>query len=296
VVDEMANAALWLGMMEGMAMEYDDITKLMSFDDAQDNFNKGAKLGIDTEFTWDKDRKISARNLMKKELLPIARRGLESRNINASDIDKYMGIIEERVERHTNGARWTLRTFTKFKKETSVDESLTTLTAAIYHNQMNGKPVHEWEIPELGQFDKYDPSHLLVEEFMTKDLITVHKDDILEYALSLMDWNSLDFLPVEDSQGHLYGIITAKAIVQHLSGASILDANYGKTATVENIMIANPQTIDPSTSISEVIRMMQENQIKVLPVVKNSELVGVISEENFVDMSRRLIQRMSQEG
>jgi CBS domain-containing protein/gamma-glutamylcysteine synthetase len=295
VIDEMANAALWLGLMEGMALEYDDITKIMSFDDAQDNFNKGAKLGIDTEFTWDKDRKISARNLMKKELLPLARKGLENQNIKTEDIDKYLGIIEERVNRHTNGARWILRTFTKFKKQTSVDESLTTLTAAIFHNQTSSKPVHEWEIPELGQFDKYDPSQLLVEEFMTKDLITVHKDDILEYALSLMDWNDLYFLPVEDSQGHLYGIITAKAIVQHLSTASILDENFGKTATVENVMSKNPQTVAPGTSITEVLALMQDNQLKVLPVVKNGELVGVISEENFVDMSRRLIQRMSTE-
>jgi CBS domain-containing protein/gamma-glutamylcysteine synthetase len=295
VVDEMANAALWLGLMEGMAAEHDDITKMMSFDDAQDNFNKGAKMGIDTEFTWDKDRKVSARELMRNELLPIARKGLESRNIKTSDIDKYLGIIEERVKRHTNGARWILRTFTKFKKETSVDESLTTLTAAIYHNQTQSKPVHEWEIPELGQFDKYDPSQLLVEEFMTKDLITVHEDDILEYALSLMDWNDLDFLPVEDSSGHLYGIITAKAIVQHLSASSMLKTENNVSAIVSSVMSKNPQTVGPATSITEVISLMQDKQLKVLPVVKNGELVGVISEENFVDMSRRLIQRMSQD-
>jgi CBS domain-containing protein/gamma-glutamylcysteine synthetase len=291
VVDEMANAALWLGLMEGISAGYGDITKMMSFDDAQDNFNKAAKLGIDTEFTWDKDRKISARALMKNELLPMAREGLKNRNILSEDIDKYMGIIEERVKRHTNGARWILRTFTKFKKETNVDESLTTLTAAIFHNQSQSKPVHEWEIPELGQFDKYDPSQLLVEEFMTKDLITVYKEDILEYALSLMDWNNLDFLPVEDSQGHFFGIITLKAIMHQLSLNRLSD----KALTVEALMVKDPPLLSPETGISEVIELMKNNQLKVLPVVKDKELLGVISEKNFVDMSRRLIQRMSQE-
>jgi CBS domain-containing protein/gamma-glutamylcysteine synthetase len=290
VVDEMANAALWLGLMEGISSNYSDITKLMSFDDAQDNFNKAAKLGIDTEFTWDKDRKISARSLMKSELLPMAKEGLKNRNILSEDIDKYLGIIEERVIRHTNGARWILRTFTKLKKETSVDESLTTLTAAIFHNQSQSKPVHEWEIPELGQFDKYDPSQLLVEEFMSKDLITVHKEDILEYALSLMDWNNLDFLPVEDSQGHFFGIITMKAIMHQISFNK-----SDSSLTVASIMTENPLTVTPETGISEVIELMKGNQLKVLPVVKDSELLGVISEKNFVDMSRRLIQRMSQE-
>ncbi len=296
VLDEMANMALWLGLMEGMAYHYDDIRGMMSFDDAQDNFNKAAKLGIDTEFTWEKDRKISARELMKKELLPIARKGLELQNINKADIDKYLSVIEGRIETHTNGARWILRTFTKFKKETSVDESLTTVTAAIYHNQTQSRPVHEWEIPELGQFDKYDPSNLLVEEFMSKDLITVHKDDLLEYALSLMEWNDLDFLPVEDSQGHLYGIITSKAIVQFMSSNSMMENDLENTATVESVMTVNLLTVGPSTSITDVISIMQDNVLKVLPVVKNGELVGVISEENFVDMSRRLIQRMSQDS
>jgi CBS domain-containing protein len=223
--------------------------------------------------------------------LPIAREGLKNRNILSEDIDKYLGIIEERVKRHTNGARWILRTFTKFKKETSVDESLTTLTAAIFHNQSQSKPVHEWEIPELGQFDKYDPSQLLVEEFMSKDLITVHKEDILEYALSLMDWNNLDFLPVEDSQGNFFGIVTLKAIMQQLS----LKHSDKQVLTVESLMTIDPVNVGPETGISEVIELMKGNLLKVLPVLKDGELVGVISEKNFVDMSRRLIQRLSQE-
>jgi len=36
---------------------------------------------------------------------------------------------------------------------------------------------------------------------------------------------------------------------------------------------------------------MKNNQIKLLPVIKDNELVGVISEKNFVDMSSRLIHR-----
>lgn len=291
VIDEIANSAFWLGLMEGMADAYDDITKYMSFDDARDNFVKGAKMGIDTKFTWTGDKKISAVDLVQSELLPLARQGLAKRNINPEHIDKYLGIIEERVKRQTSGARWILRTFTKFKKETSVDESLTTVTAAIYHNQTQSKPVHEWEIPSLGEFHTYNPSNLLVEEFMTTDLITVHKDDILEYALSIMDWSNLDYLPVEDDAGILYGVITAKTIMKYLSK----DSEGEEKPIVGDLMDAKPITVKPHTTITEVVQIMRENQLKVLPVVKHEELIGVISEENFVDMSRRLIQRMSKE-
>lgn len=291
VIDEIANSAFWLGLMEGMADAYDDITKYMSFDDARDNFVKGAKMGIDTKFTWTGDKKISAVDLVQNELLPLARQGLIKRKINPEHIDKYLGIIEERVKRQTSGARWILRTFTKFKKETSVDESLTTVTAAIYHNQTLSKPVHEWEIPSLGEFHTYNPSNLLVEEFMTTDLITVHKDDILEYALSIMDWSNLDYLPVEDDEGVLYGVITAKTIMKYLSK----DSEGEEKPIVADLMNAKPITVKPHTTITEVVKIMRENQLKVLPVVKHKELIGVISEENFVDMSRRLIQRMSNE-
>jgi CBS domain-containing protein len=105
-----------------------------------------------------------------------------------------------------------------------------------------------------------------------------------------MDWNNLDFLPVEDSQGHLYGIITMKAIMHQIS-FNKSDSNL----TVATIMTENPVTVTPDTGISEVIELMKDKQLKVLPVVKDTELVGVISEKNFVDMSRRLIQRMSQD-
>lgn len=140
----MANTAFWLGTMEGIADQFDDIRKYMSFDDARDNFMKGARAGMDCKFTWLNNQKISARDLTKEVLLPIARHGLQKYNIDSSDIDRYLGIIEERAKRHMNGSRWILQAYTQFQKETHSDESLTSLTAAIYNNQKQSKPAHEW--------------------------------------------------------------------------------------------------------------------------------------------------------
>lgn len=291
VLDEIANAAFWLGAMEGVADHVNDITELMSFDDVSDNFTKGARLGIDCEFNWMNDQKISARELTLKELLPLARAGLQKHRINPEHIDKYLGIIEERARRHMNGARWILRTFTKFKKETNVDESLTSLTAAILHNQRQSKPAHTWEIPELHEFDRYDPSHLLVEEFMSTDLLTVQRGDILEFASNLITWSDADAIPVEDENGHLVGLVTAKMLLRHFTTCqqkSIEDS----PEVVGDIMEANPITVSPQTSILEVIRIMRTHNIRALPVVKNKELIGMVWEKNFVQISKRLIQRM----
>lgn len=97
VLDEVANAAFWLGSMIGLANKYDDIRDLIEWENVRDNFAKAARFGIDTKFTWMNDRKVSACDLVL-ELLPIAREGLESKKVDPADIDKYLGIIEERAK------------------------------------------------------------------------------------------------------------------------------------------------------------------------------------------------------
>jgi CBS domain-containing protein/gamma-glutamyl:cysteine ligase YbdK (ATP-grasp superfamily) len=289
VLDEMASTAFWLGTMEGMADQFDDIRKYMSFDDARDNFMKGARSGMDCKFTWMNDQKISARDLTQEILLPIARIGLEKQNIDAADIDQYLGIIEERAKRHMNGSRWILQAYTKFQKETHIDESLTSLTAAIYNNQKQSKPAHEWPLPELNEFHQYDPSQLLVEEFMTTDFFTLQKDDSLEFASSLMDWGDISSMPVEDTKGHLVGLITSTQILKTFAQKGKIDED----TTVEDIMDKNPHTVTQQMKIVAVIKLMKEHNLKILPVVKGEELIGIISERNFVNMSKRFIQGMS---
>ena len=117
IIDEMANASFWLGLMCGLGSAHEDISNKIHFADVRDNFFKAARYGIDSTFTWFNDKKIGACELILHELLPVAKEGLEHRNIPSEDIDRYLGIIEERAKRHTTGARWMLRSYTKFRKE-----------------------------------------------------------------------------------------------------------------------------------------------------------------------------------
>jgi CBS domain-containing protein len=289
VLDEMANTAFWLGAMEGLADQVDDIRDHMSFDDARDNFMKGARSGMDCKFTWMNNQKITARDLTLEVLLPMAHHGLEKYNIDTSDIDKYLGVIEDRAKKHMNGSRWILQTFSKFQKETHKDESLTALTAAIYHNQKQSKPAHEWPLPELHDFLQYDPSQLLVEEFMNTDIFTLQKDDLIEFASTLMDWSDTSSMAVEDDKGNLVGLVSSKQILKHFAQKG----NSKKDTIVSDVMDKNPHTVTQQMKITEVIRLMKEQNLKMLPVLKGKELIGVISERNFVNMSKRLIQIMN---
>jgi CBS domain-containing protein/gamma-glutamylcysteine synthetase len=292
VVDEIANAALWLGAVVGCAKEWGDIRKKMSWEDVRDNFEKAARFGMDSKFTWFKDKKITVTDLVQHELIPLAKEGLASQGIDSGDIDFYMDIISQRAKLNLNGARWQLRAFTKLKKETSMDEAVTVMTSAIYENQTLGKPVHTWELPELKDLLDYRPGNLRVEEFMQTDLFTVSKDDLIELVAKLMDWKKIRYMPVEDQKGNICGLITSRLLLRFYSqkGISIKEGN--KQQTVEDIMISSPIVIEPGKSIIEALHIMREKKIGCLPVVTDGELIGIITEMDFLRISARLIERL----
>lgn len=290
-VDAMANAAFWLGAMVGMKDYINDVRNKLSWEDVRDNFAKAAQFGIDTKFNWFSEGKISAPDLVLEELLPIARQGLEKQNVDSGDIDRYLGIIEERAKYHRNGARWQLRAYTKLLKEVGRDEALTIMTAAIVKNQSKEMPVHTWELPEPGDLDDYRPSKLRVEEFMETDLFTVQKDDLIEMVAELMDWRHIRFMPVEDSKGRLSGLITSRLVLRCFARRSRTNAEE-EVIMVKDVMINDPITISPKATIIEALRLMREHKIGCLLVVQNEELVGVITEMDFMRISARLIERL----
>lgn len=290
VVDEVANAAFWLGLMVGFNNEYKDITQHISYADIRDNFGKGARYGIDSSFTWFKDKKISVPELVLKELLPLAKAGLEAQKIHKSDIDRYLGIIEARAKAHTNGARWQLRAYTKLMEQTGAEEALTCLTAAIHENQSQGTPVHEWKMPDPNDLKIYVPSKLKVEEFMSTDLFTVQKDDIVDLVAEMMDFRRIRYTPVEDKEGKLIGLMTSRLLMRHFMKCS---NKLGSPVTmVQDVMIKDPVTIHPEASIMDAMELLRDKAIGCLPVVADGELVGIITENDFLRITTRLLERL----
>lgn len=289
VMDEMANTAFWLGLMIELPHMYEDISKEMDFDDARDNFIKAAKFGIDSKFTWLNDKKISAVDLIQQELLPIARAGLERRKVNPADIDNYLGLIEERAKRHTNGSRWILRTFTKFAKQTTKDEAISALTNAMVQNQVSGKPIHEWEIPNLEDFRDSENINIAVEEFMETDIFTVQQDDIIELVADIMNWRDLRYLAVEDDLGVLIGLVSSTRLLKEFSKKRIKEKE--EVTLVKEVMINNPVTIYPNASFMDAMKLIKQNNISCLPVIRETgELIGMITEMTIFKMSERLLK------
>jgi CBS domain-containing protein/gamma-glutamylcysteine synthetase len=293
IVDEVANASFWLGAVIGLEKNVGNVCNHLSWEDVRDNFLKAARYGIDSKFTWFGDKKYSASDLILQELLPIAREGLQERKVDPADIDRYLGIIEERTKAHMTGARWQLRAFTKLKQSITNDEAAAVLTACIVKNQEKEMPVHTWNLPDPGELEEYVPTRLKVEEFMATDLITVQKDDIVDMLSEIMSWRRVRYLPVEDSKGKLVGLVTARLLLRHYTRRSRLE-DKGEVVTVKDVMLENPYTVTPKMSIMEAMRIMRDKHVGCLPVVqgKNNELVGIITEMDFLRVSARLMERL----
>ncbi|MEL6853158.1 MAG: CBS domain-containing protein, partial [Bacteroidota bacterium] len=114
--DAMANAAFWIGMMNGIGDEYPDVSQHMDFSVAKANFFAASRFGMETQLRWFNGKRISPSELIRKELLPISRQGLEKAQIKKEDIDYYLGIIEARAENSQTGSCWMLDSYDKISR------------------------------------------------------------------------------------------------------------------------------------------------------------------------------------
>lgn len=288
VTDEIANAAFWLGLLNGMGDQYEDISSQMDFEDAKTNFFAASKMGLETKFRWVDDKRYSAVDLICHELLPIAKDGLKKAGVDDGDIDIYLDVIEERTEAGKTGSYWMVKSYNNLSKQVTREQALTALTNAMVKNQKKGEPVHKWGLAKLDDMEMWQPSSLLVEEFMTTDLFTVQKDDILELVANLINWRRIRYVPVEDDSKHLVGLVTMRMVFREYN--DVIHQETDGSTSVEEIMIRNPITIHPEASILEAIEIMDQQQIGCLPVVKNNRLVGIITEQNYMTITKRLLR------
>ena len=292
VQDEMANAAFFVGLMIALPPEYGEIAKRLSFDDAKENFFAAARNGLNAQLKWLDGKSISATSLILNELLPLARAGLKDARVDSSDIDKYFGVLEERVRSGQTGAQWMLDSLVSVKRHMGHepnDMRTRILTSAILARQKENKPVHEWKLAEAGELTDWGQSYQTVGQFMSTDLFTLRPTDLVDLAASLMDWRHIRHVPVEDEKGHLVGLVTHRGLLRLLSRGST--APDGTSMTVREIMKANPTTVTSSTPTLEAIEIMRRSGIGCLPVVDDNRLVGIVTSYDFLTATASLFKQ-----
>jgi Glutamate-cysteine ligase family 2(GCS2) len=148
VVDIMANAAFYYGLLRVLAEDERPVWSQMSFSAAEENFHAGARDGIEARVYWPGLGEVPVAELVLRRLLPLADDGLERWGVDAAVRDHLLQIIERRCVMLRNGASWQSEVFHHLYDERRLDrlEALRQMTLLYRQHMHSNQPVHEWPI------------------------------------------------------------------------------------------------------------------------------------------------------
>lgn len=130
---------------------------------------------------------------------------------------------------------------------------------------------------------------MLVGERMSTPVLTIEPDVPVQDALARMRKDKVRRYPVVDRRGKLIGIVTntdlMNASPSEATTLSVWEINYLLSKiTVERVMTKNVITTQEDCPIEEAARIMADNKIGGLPVVRGESLVGIITETDLFNI------------
>jgi acetoin utilization protein AcuB len=133
---------------------------------------------------------------------------------------------------------------------------------------------------------------------MTPDVITVSSDLPITEALEQMRKDKVHRYPVVGKKGKLVGIISHTDLLyaapSSATSLSVWEVTYLlNRITVKEVMTKDVITVQVDCPIEDAARLMRENQVGGLPVMKGKDLVGIITESDIFDIFLELL--MAQE-
>ena len=140
---------------------------------------------------------------------------------------------------------------------------------------------------------------LTAEDIMTRNVRIANPDDSVAKIARLLSDHDISALPVCDSQGVVIGVVSEGDLIEPegfsgrawwLSmlaegenvGLSILDYIKVQDRRVVDFMVAPAITAAPETTIADLAKLLVQNRIKRLPIVRDKKLVGVVSRADLI--------------
>jgi CBS domain-containing protein len=112
-------------------------------------------------------------------------------------------------------------------------------------------------------------------DLMSQQVIVARENTNAEQISARLLAGEFNGVPVVDDNGAVIGIVTALDILRAIQGGKKLN-----TMLARDIMTPNPSTIKRDTPLEEIIRILVEKEIVIVPVVEdnnNNKLIGVVA-------------------
>ncbi|RJP57249.1 MAG: CBS domain-containing protein [Deltaproteobacteria bacterium] len=143
---------------------------------------------------------------------------------------------------------------------------------------------------------------LKARDIMTRKVISVSPETEVTKAAKILLDNSVNGMPVVDSEGRLVGIICQSDLIAQqkqlplpsvftlLDGVIPLfsqknlesEAQKIMATTVFKAMTPDPVTISPESSLEEIAKLMVDKKLHTLPVIKQGKLIGIVGKEDVL--------------
>ena len=145
VVDTLANAAFFYGLVHVLRDSERPVWSQLSFKAAEENFHQAARVGIETDQYWPSVGNVSARELVLRHLLPLAHEGLERMGVSGEVGGRLLDVIEQRCILGVNGATWMIDAFEQERQgEGDRADALRRVTRRYVEHMHANEPVHTW--------------------------------------------------------------------------------------------------------------------------------------------------------
>ena len=135
---------------------------------------------------------------------------------------------------------------------------------------------------------------MFVGDRMSHPVITIPPSMPMQEALNLMRAENIRRLPVVDKAGKLVGIVSENELLDASPSAattlSVHELTYLLSKlTVDSLMTKDVISVGEDTPLEEAARIMADNKIGGLPVVRSDEVVGVITETDLFKIFLELL-------
>ena len=138
-----------------------------------------------------------------------------------------------------------------------------------------------------------------VKDVMTKDVKALTLDDTVEACIKFMKENRVRHIPVidspagEDGKQCFVGIVSQRDVFRQVSpylgkiGQEDSDTEALKQPLVQ-LVTRSPKSVSPETPIKEMISIMVDNHINMVPVLVEQNLVGIVTSTDILKLFMRL--------
>lgn len=129
-----------------------------------------------------------------------------------------------------------------------------------------------------------------VRDVMTRDVVTLERNDKLLVADDLMRLGRIRHLPVVDEDGRLAGIVSQRdlfhsGLIKALGYGSHAQRQALDMVVVKEAMRSEVVTTTPDTPLRDAARVMLERKIGCLVVLDGQQIVGILTESDFVKLA-----------